>query len=115
MAVLLSCEAVSKIYGSRTLFTNLSLAVSDGDRLGLIGPNGSGKSTLVQILAGANEPDGGTVSVRKLVRTAYVPQESVFPEGSSVRGVLESAAAHLPMDEHEREALVAGTIGRAGF
>ncbi len=115
MAVLLSCESVSKIYGSRTLFTNLSLSVSEGDRLGLIGPNGSGKSTLIEILAGVKEPDSGTVSARKLVRTAYVPQESVFPDGASVRAVLEGAAAHLPVDEHEREALVAGTIGRAGF
>ncbi len=115
MPVLLSCESVSKIYGSRTLFTGLSLAISDGDRLGLIGPNGSGKSTLLQILAGVKEPDSGTVSVRKLVRIAYVPQESVFADGATVRSVLDEAASHLHVDEHEREALILGTIGRSGF
>lgn len=115
MPVLLSCESVSKTYGARTLFANLSLAISDGERLGLIGPNGSGKSTLIEILAGVKEADSGTVSARKLARTGYVPQESVFPDGSTVRSVLETAAALLPVDEHEREALVSGTIGRAGF
>ena len=115
MAVLLSCESVSKRYGARPLFEGLSLAISDGDRVGLIGPNGSGKSTLMEILAGSKEPDSGTVSVRKLVRAAYVPQDSVFPAGVTVRTVLESASAGLPIDEHERDALVSGTIGRAGF
>ncbi len=115
MPVLLSCESVSKTYGSKPLFENLSIALSDGERLGLIGPNGSGKSTLIEILAGMKDPDTGTVSVRKLVRIAYVPQDSIFPDGSTVRSVLETAASGLPMDEHEREALVAGTIGRAGF
>jgi len=115
MPVLLSCEAISKTYGSRTLFENLSLALSDGERLGLIGPNGSGKSTLMEILAGVKEPDSGTVSARKLVRTWYVPQDSVFAPGATVRSILTGAARGLPIDEHEREALVSGTIGRAGF
>ncbi len=115
MAVLLSCESVSKIYGARALFEDLSIAISDGERLGLIGPNGSGKSTLIEILAGVKEADTGTVSARKLVRIAYVPQESSFPDQSTVRSVLEAAASVLPMDDHERESLVASTIGRAGF
>lgn len=115
MAVLLSCESVSKSYGSRTLFTDLSLAISDGERVGLIGPNGSGKSTLVEILAGIKDADAGTVSARKLVRIAYVPQHSEFPADATVRSVVESAACGAPLDEHEREALVAGAISRAGF
>ncbi len=115
MAVLLSCESVSKTYGSRTLFQNLSIGISEGERLGLIGPNGSGKSTLVEILAGLKEPDAGTVSARKLTRIGYVPQDSVFAPGVTVRKVLDDASARLMIDEHEREALVAETIGRAGF
>jgi ATP-binding cassette subfamily F protein uup len=115
MPVLLSCEAVSKTYGSRALFESLSMALSDGERIGLIGPNGSGKTTLMEILAGVKEPDSGTVSVRKLARTGYVPQESVFGAGSTVRSILAEAVRGLPVDEHEREALVSGTIGRAGF
>jgi ATP-binding cassette subfamily F protein uup len=115
MAVLLSCESVSKTYGSRTLFENLSIAISEGERLGLIGPNGTGKSTLVEILAGLKEPDHGTVSARKLTRIGYVPQDSVFEPHATVGGILQAAVTRLHIDEHEQDALVAETLGRAGF
>ncbi len=115
MPVLLSCESVSKTYGAKPLFENLSIAISDGERLGIIGPNGSGKSTLLEILSGLKEPDSGTVSIRKLTRIGYVPQVSAFAENVTVRSVLEEAASTVPVDEHEREAMVAGAIGRAGF
>ena len=115
MPVLLSCESITKSYGVRPLFQGLSLAISDGERLGLIGPNGSGKSTLVEILAGVREPDAGTVSLRKLTRLAYVPQNSVFGVDVTVHQVLEQAAASLHLDEHEREAVIHETLGRTGF
>ena len=58
--ILLSCEAISKSYGVKPLFSDLSLALFEGDHVGLVGPNGSGKSTLLKILAGLEEPDRGT-------------------------------------------------------
>ena len=66
--LLLSCESVSKQFGARPLFENLTFGLSEGDRVGLVGPNGSGKSTLMKILAGLEEPDSGSRSVRKGVR-----------------------------------------------
>jgi ATP-binding cassette subfamily F protein uup len=113
--VLLSCESITKSYGARPLFDGISLAISDDERLGLIGPNGSGKSTLVEILAGIKDADSGTVSLRKLTRLAYVPQNSVFEPGVTVARVLERAASALHLDEHEREALIHETIGKTGF
>ena len=50
--LLLSCQAVGKAYGARSLFDDLSFGLFEGDQAGLVGPNGSGKSTLLSILAG---------------------------------------------------------------
>ncbi|HEX6776505.1 MAG TPA: ATP-binding cassette domain-containing protein, partial [Methylomirabilota bacterium] len=59
-SLLLSCDAVSKAYGTRALFEELSFGLFEGDQVGLVGPNGSGKSTLLRILAGLTSPDRGT-------------------------------------------------------
>ena len=58
-ALLLGCQAVSKAYGSRSLFEGLSFGLLEGDHVGLVGLNGSGKSTLLWILAGIEPPDTG--------------------------------------------------------
>ncbi|MCX6621360.1 MAG: ABC-F family ATP-binding cassette domain-containing protein, partial [Acidobacteria bacterium] len=92
MAVLLVCDAVSKSFSARPLFQDISLTISDTERLGLIGPNGSGKTTLMRILAGDEPPDSGSVSVRKLTKAGYVAQEPVFPWDKSVLQILEEAA-----------------------
>jgi len=109
MAVLLVCDAVSKSYSTRPLFEDISLTIADNERLGLIGPNGSGKTTLMRILAGDEQPDSGSVSVRKQTRAGYVAQEPVLAWEKSVRQILEEAAPD------DAEALVPVALGRAGF
>ncbi|MBI2207152.1 MAG: ABC-F family ATP-binding cassette domain-containing protein [Candidatus Rokubacteria bacterium] len=111
--VLLSCEAVSKAYGTRSLFDDLSFGLFDGDRAGLVGPNGSGKSTLLRILAGLDTPDGGTRSVRSGIRVGYVAQDPGFPPGVTVEDVLASALAAV--DDDERPGRIALALGRAGL
>src|SRR5207244_3148880 len=76
--LLLSCEAISKAFGTRSLFDGLTFGLFEGDQAGLVGPNGSGKSTLLKILAGVTTPDAGSRSVRGGVRVGYVPQDPVF-------------------------------------
>src|SRR5579862_8169849 len=90
-APLLSLMGAGKSFGAAPLFSNITLHISEGERLGLIGPNGSGKSTLLKIMAGAMEADAGSRTVRKLTRIAYVPQEPEFDSGSTVSRVLEDA------------------------
>ena len=114
-SVLLSCEAVSKAYGLQSLFSGLSFALSEGDRVGLVGPNGSGKSTFLKILAGVESPDSGTRAVRRLARIGYVPQDPVFPAGVTVEEVMRAAFVDDPREDFEKTRQIAITLGRAGF
>jgi ATP-binding cassette subfamily F protein uup len=88
MPLLINLQEISKAFGAAPLFENVTMTISDGDRIGLIGPNGAGKSTLLQILAGVQNSDKGIRSVRKLVRVGYVPQDSVFEAGVRVEELL---------------------------
>ena len=115
MTVLLSVQGLTKSFGPRPLFTDLSLEVRAGERLGLIGPNGSGKSTLLKLLAGRDEPDAGSRSLRRTVRLGYLAQVDVFAPGQSVRDVLLAALAEEPLEEHERETRAAITLTQVGF
>jgi len=112
MPPLIQCRDLTKSFGARPLFEGVSITVSEGDRLGLIGPNGAGKSTLLKILAGLETPDSGERSLRKLTRLGYVPQDSFFPAGLTVRNILEAAAAG---QEDDLEASVNTTLGAAGL
>lgn len=115
MAVVLSCSGVSKRYGAKPLFENLTMALHDGQRIGLTGPNGSGKSTLMRIMAATDVPDDGLRTVRKQAIVAYVPQDSVFEPGQTVRSVLEAALAGLPLTEEERTLRIEMEASRAGL
>src|ERR1051326_7735472 len=114
-APLLSVMGAGKSFGAAPLFSNITVHISEGERLGLIGPNGSGKSTLLKIMAGLLEPDIGTRTVRKLARIAYVPQEPEFAPGMTTGRVLEEALPAQGLDQAERAAAVSVTLGRAGF
>src|SRR5712692_11504991 len=111
--LLLSCEAVSKAYGTRSLFDDLSFGLFEGDQAVLVVPNGSGKSTLLKILTGVTTPDRGSRSLRGGVRVGYVPQDPVFPAGRTVEGVVMAALADV--DEEDRPGRVAQALGHAGF
>ncbi len=115
MASLINVSGISKTFGTAPLFENITLNISEGDRLGLIGPNGAGKSTLLEILTGQREPDTGNVALKKATRLAYVTQDSQFPEGLTVRQVVHSAMAEARIADEEKLALEAETLGRAGF
>ena len=113
--ILLSCESISKSYGVRALFSNLTLALCEGDHVGLIGPNGSGKSTLLKILAGLESPDQGTRTVRGHTRMGYVPQEPSFPAGSSIEHVLQQTLTDAGRDPHEEGGLIARALSIGTF
>jgi ATP-binding cassette subfamily F protein uup len=115
MPPILNAQSISKQFGAVPLFRELSLTVEEGARIGLIGPNGSGKSTLLALLAGQMEPDAGELAVRKRARIAYVPQDSKFAPGVTIRQVLDSALAEGHGPDAEREGRLRELAGRAGF
>ena len=115
MTVLLSAQGLSKTYGPRPLFADISLDLRAGERVGLIGPNGAGKSTLLKLLVGVELPDSGLVAPRRTARLGYLPQEAVFDPGRTVAEVLADALRDDPAEEHERATQVGITLGKVGF
>ena len=84
----------------RALFEDLSVAVSDGDRLGIVGINGTGKSTLLRVMAGLVTPDRGEIRRGRGMRTSFLGQAPVL-SGSTVREAIgdNEAAGRDPVVE----------------
>ena len=74
----LTIKGLTKSFGDRTLFSNLSLEVAGGERIALLGDNGSGKTTLLKIILGEEEPDAGKVRMGPTVKVGYLPQHVHF-------------------------------------
>src|SRR5262252_2333712 len=108
-SLLLSCDAVSKSYGTRSLFEELSFGLFEGDQVGLVGPNGSGKSSLLKLLAGLESPDRGTRSLRGRVRHGYVADGPERPSGRAVEEAV--ASSQIGVEDDARHARVAQALG----
>jgi ATP-binding cassette subfamily F protein uup len=79
-----SVEGISKAYGIKPLFENISFHIEEGDKIALVARNGSGKSTLLKILAGKETPDDGKIWIHKDVDVALFEQEPSFNEELSI-------------------------------
>ena len=90
---MLTVSQVTKAFGGRTLFSDASLQINPGDRIGLIGANGAGKSTLFSLILSENAPDEGTVSLQRGRTVGFLPQESA-PSGDET--VLQLATSITP-------------------
>lgn len=115
MSLLLHCESLTKSFGIRTLFKDISISFDDTERTGLIGPNGSGKSTLLKILSGIEHADSGTITSRRNLRMGYLPQEDRFEPGLTVHQVAIDALRDQPLDEHDKLTQVQIQLGKMGF
>lgn len=118
MSTRVTLHGVAKTYGLRQLFSSISLAVSDKDRVGLIGPNGSGKSTLLRLMAGLETPDAGEVVLAQGTRLAYVAQEDRFTPGQTVEAALAEALDAIgdaSLSADDRTARLGALLGKLGF
>lgn len=88
---LLTVENLTKSYGDKMLFEDISFGINAGQKTALIARNGYGKSTLLNILTGRELPDSGKVTFRGNVKMAYLPQNPDFQEHQTVRSFVEAA------------------------
>jgi len=84
MAVYLQVSSLTKSYGDRLLFADISFGISEGQRIGLIAKNGTGKTTLLNIIAGKEDADSGEIIFRRDLRIGYLDQNPQFPEKATV-------------------------------
>ena len=106
--MLLSAEHLFINYGSRQLLSDVDLYLNGGDRIGVIGINGTGKSTLLKVLAGIQEPDGGTVSRDPNVQVSYLPQNPEMKDEATVleQVFLSSPAEFRALNEYEAKSML---------
>jgi ATP-binding cassette subfamily F protein 3 len=81
---MLQANRITKYYGAQLILDGVSFTINPGDHAGLVGPNGCGKSTLLHILAGEEEPDGGTVSLSSDASLGYLPQGVRIEDDSNI-------------------------------
>src|SRR4051794_31571991 len=81
--ILVDLERVAASRPNRPLYADVSLTIATGDRIGVVGLNGCGKSTLLRVLAGAAEPEAGTVRRGRDVRVGFLDQDPTLPPGSA--------------------------------
>ena len=88
---MISVSNLSVHFTGDYLFSNVSFLIGERDRIGLVGRNGAGKTTLMRIIAGIQEPEGGTVASPSESTVGYLPQE--MATGSSLNVLQEAMTA----------------------
>ena len=95
MSALLSANEIRLSYGYQTLLDGVTLAVSAGEKIGMVGRNGCGKTSLLKILTGQNKADSGDIALRRSLRVGYLPQEFELDPDKSVQENIASGAADI--------------------
>jgi ABC transport system ATP-binding/permease protein len=99
---------ISKSFGEKVLFKDLTFSLSQGDKIGLIAPNGTGKTTLLQIMAGKDHPDAGQCVFQPGIRMALLEQNPVFDPSLSVAETLLHADNELTRTIKAYEVFILG-------
>ena len=105
MASYLQVENISKSYGDRTLFSDISFNINEGDKIALVAPNGTGKSSLLKILAGVEHSDrGGEIKFMKDIRVAFLDQNTAFNPQNTIFEEVYARMGDLSPELREYEA-----------
>ncbi|MBL4724086.1 MAG: ABC-F family ATP-binding cassette domain-containing protein [Lutibacter sp.] len=105
---MIAVNDISVAFGGTTLFSKISFAINENDKIALMGKNGAGKSTLLKIIAGVNKPSSGNISVPKEAKIAYLPQHlltkddaTVFEEASKAFSEISKMKAEIDQINNE--------------
>lgn len=104
MGVVITAENISKSYGLKCLFSNITFGISEGEKIGLIGVNGTGKSTLIKMLAGIEVPDSGQILKANAARIGYLPQNPSFFGDASILDYVIQGSSPVMCLLHDYEA-----------
>ena len=104
---MIQLSALTKSFGDRILFDNVTWQITDHERVGLCGPNGAGKTTLLRMMAGLDEPDHGAVLKPSALTVGYLPQDGLSHAGRTVFAEAATAFAELLAIKEEMHALEA--------
>ena len=111
----LSVEQLTKSYGERLLFSELTFGIEHGQKVAIVAKNGAGKSTLLRCLLGLEPPDSGIVTFRKELRIAFMEQtEDLNPELSVLDAVLDHDLPEIKLIKAYTDALLANDEARLG-
>ena len=108
---ILNIEHVSKLYGDKWIFDDISCGIQEGEKIGIIGINGTGKTTLLRILTGAEEPDRGQVVRQNGLKIAVLTQNNDFPEEETVLSYTASAIRQEEWDADNEAKSMLNTLG----
>ena len=112
--VVIHFEGVSKVFGDKVLYENLSFDLPRGGIVGIIGPNGAGKTTLFRLIAGQEKPDAGKVTIGETVKLGYMEQSRLGLDASkSVYDVISGGNEVLKLGKRETNARA--YVGRFNF
>jgi ATP-binding cassette, subfamily F, member 3 len=92
---IVTASGLSKYYGGRDVFRDVTARIEAGDRIGLVGPNGEGKTTLLRIIAGLEEPSAGRVEISHDLTIGYLPQLAELDGDEALHAAMLPAFAHL--------------------
>jgi ATP-binding cassette, subfamily F, member 3 len=98
---MLTIADVSKSYGTRTLFADVSLFIARSDRYGLVGPNGAGKTTLFNLILGEEAPDDGTIEWERGADFGFLPQESAPVADETIMEIVTSGKKLVPENDDD--------------
>ena len=102
---MISIQNLKVEFGSQPLLHDVSFVVNKRDRIALVGKNGAGKSTLLKIIAGLQNPTGGTVAREKSITIGYLPQQMRLADETTVRQEVNKAFSHVHRLDADIEAL----------